>query len=227
METKSDHTPASITNLVDAIRDKSALVKPRPVVDEEKIEEKIVNGRSCVANDRLGIPARFIGKSLSNFQGYEAEVDLARQAISRGKSAFISGPPGVGKTHMAYGLALLYYSKHFAIRSIPVFISSARLLLDLKSSIDEGNERATIRHYGTTPFLVIDDLGAERISDWSRQQMYLILDWRYNDMRQTVITSNLTLEKVAELIDDRLASRLVEMGEIITLKGGDWRVERK
>ena len=83
-----------------------------------------------------------------------------------------------------------------------------------------------LKKYANVGLLVLDDLGAEKTSDWSRQVFYLLLDRRYREMKQTIITTNLSLEQIAETFDDRVASRLCEMGVTIELKGKDKRVEK-
>jgi len=52
----------------------------------------------------MEIPKRYIAKNLGNFRGYEAEVVELKNSISQGKGAFITGPCGHGKTHLAVGL---------------------------------------------------------------------------------------------------------------------------
>ena len=78
-----------------------------------------------------------------------------------------------------------------------------------------------VDHYVCCDLLLIDDLGAQKNSEWSREVLYLLIDRRYRDVRPTIVTSNLTLDQISELIDDRIASRLAEMGPVIRLEAGD------
>jgi DNA replication protein DnaC len=73
--------------------------------------------------------------------------------------------------------------------------------------------------------LVIDDLGAEKSSEWAREILYLIIDKRYSDLLPTIITSNLSPKELAEKLDDRLVSRLMEDAIVIKIDGKDHRVK--
>ncbi len=88
------------------------------------------------------------------------------------------------------------------------------------------SEKDLLDRYAQTPLLVLDDLGAEKISDWSRQTFYLLIDRRYREIKQTIITSNLTHDQLAGQLDDRIASRICEMGVVIDTGKKDWRVTK-
>ena len=88
------------------------------------------------------------------------------------------------------------------------------------------SEKRILDKYSKVPVLVIDDLGAEKISDWSRQVMYLLIDRRYRNCSQTIITSNLTHQGLADQLDARIASRVAEMGAVIDMGSTDHRVKR-
>ena len=74
--------------------------------------------------------------------------------------------------------------------------------------------------------LHIDDLGAEKRSDWVLEQLYAIVDERYGSERSMVVTTNLPETELEEQIGQRTVSRLVEMcGELgpLALQGRDNR----
>jgi DNA replication protein DnaC len=75
-------------------------------------------------------------------------------------------------------------------------------------------------------FLVLDDLGVELTTDWAFQTLYLIVDERYGEERPTVFTSNFSLDKLDQKLNDlRLVSRIVGMcGEhVYEIEGKDRR----
>jgi DNA replication protein DnaC len=71
----------------------------------------------------------------------------------------------------------------------------------------------------------MDDLGVEKTSEWSMQTLYTITDWRYRELRQTLVTSNLTLDEIAGKVGDRIASRIAGMCKVVELKGKDRRIK--
>ena len=71
-----------------------------------------------------------------------------------------------------------------------------------------------------------NDVGAENRTDWALEQLYSIINSRYEDERSIVITTNLQPDELAEQIGARTVSRLVEMcGDPLPLFGEDRRRE--
>lgn len=197
----------------------------------------------------MNVPLRFHDKFVSNYKGNKREVDLAVNAITNRKSVFLYGSCGTGKSHLAVALAMewlragnfiveLAYGYQHVIRGteksidkpylyLPHFLPSVELFLELKATFDSKTETEmdVIDKYSRCPLLIIDDVGAEKVSDWSRQIFYTLIDRRYRDMKQTIITTNKTPDQIAQLIDERITSRIFEMGEVIELKGNDRRIE--
>jgi DNA replication protein DnaC len=74
-----------------------------------------------------------------------------------------------------------------------------------------------------TDLLVLDDLGAERTSEYTVDRIYTIINSRYADDRATVITTNCNLQDLADRVGRATASRLHEMCVDLTFPEGDWR----
>ena len=112
------------------------------------------------------------------------------------------------------------------------FLRAVDLFKEIRNTFNDNNRESESRvldNYSNVPFLVLDDLGTEKITDFVRQCLYDLLDRRYGDMRETIITSNLTLQGFAEEYGshgDRLASRIAGMGEVLALSGKDRRLKR-
>ena len=81
--------------------------------------------------------------------------------------------------------------------------------------------------YMRSPLLILDDLGVEKTTEWALQALYVVVNRRYLDGRQTIITSNLTLDEVREKLGDRIASRIVGMCHPVRLTGRDRRLQKK
>lgn len=183
-------------------------------------------------NKWLGIPQRFHGKSLANLTGVADKIGAGKEALAVGKSIFITGGCGTGKTHLALGLLLWWSGVRWETpafdnrvwRSVAL-TSWIELLLELKRGFGAGRSEAEMLEKYDKEMFVLDDLGAERISEWSRETCYALLDRRYRHVRQTIITSNLDLNGIAKTFDDRIASRIVEMAQVIELEGKDYRLK--
>lgn len=171
------------------------------------------------------------------------------QAIEEGLSVFITGKAGAGKTHLAIGLLRrrfcqrmrvefeeypapdsrdnIQYARFSGWQPKFIFLPAVEFFFELKQSWDKDNsitESELVEKYSEAEFLLLDDLGSEKVSEWSRQMFYLLLDRRHRNQLQTIITSNLSLDEISEKIDDRISSRICEMGIIIELSGEDRRV---
>ena len=71
--------------------------------------------------------------------------------------------------------------------------------------------------------VILDDIGAEKPSEWVEEQLYGIIDLRYRMQRSTFFTTNCTLKQLENQIGSRVVSRIFEMCEGVKVGGEDWR----
>ncbi len=71
--------------------------------------------------------------------------------------------------------------------------------------------------------LLVDDLGAAKTSEWTEELTYRLVNHRYEHLLPTVFTTNLTIRDLRDALGDRIASRLAQMTERVTLTGADRR----
>ena len=217
--------------MIDKVLEGLSPKKESTTISDEMLVEEAKKQHILALYHEMNIPLLYRDKTLKTFKGFEDEVCVAKRDIIRGMSLFLSGDCGTGKTHMAVGLMCHWYGKTFKPSKglfdpgVPKFLPAVEFFLELKKNFDGGSESEILDKYSKPKLLVIDDVGAEKISDWSRQIFYTLIDRRYRDMKQTIITSNLSLSEFAEKFDDRIVSRLCENGRTITLKGKDWRLK--
>ncbi len=165
-----------------------------------------------------GIPSRFLQASIADFPNFEFHYPPISQ--------YIYGTTGVGKTRLlcAIGRLLTTYRK---INPSWKFISSSELLLTIKKTYDKDckeSEYKLIDLYSTVDILLFDDFGTEKITDWSLQIFYLILNRRYEEELTTIISSNYPQCDLADYVGDRITSRIVGMCSPMKLKGKDRRI---
>lgn len=142
--------------------------------------------------------------------------------IAVGPSLFLMGPTGSGKTYESHGALRLIaaYGAYGTIRSI----STADLYAEVRPSA--GGTEAFDR-YATTSLLLLDDLGAAKPSEWTEEITYRLINYRYEAMLPTILTSNLEPRKLTEYLGDRVTSRLTEMCQRVALKTPDRRREQQ
>lgn len=180
------------------------------------------------------VPPIMKPKTLSTLKDLDEEIGLAYMAITSNQSVTLFGAPGRGKTHMAIGLMREWVKLKTYERPMnglqghkAVFLPAPEFFFEIKQTYNSAaskDEEQVMSGYSWVDLLVIDDLGAEKVTDWSRQLLYLLIDRRYRNGKQTIITTNLTPSQLAETIDARIVSRLAEMGVVIELKGSDKRL---
>jgi DNA replication protein DnaC len=198
---------------------------------------------------RLGIPSRYIESSLENFIG-DVDKQVEKWISLKGENLLIQSPKaGNGKTHLAISvmcekmssmrdrgleLSLESYQKssnafkeYEVIKPTGMFVNFADLMLEVKASFDSKdiNEQDVITKYTNYTILVIDDIGTEKSSDYTQAVIYSILNRRYESMKSTIITTNLSSGDITGSYGSRILSRIAS-GEVITLNGEDMRLKR-
>lgn len=142
--------------------------------------------------------------------------------LDAGRGLWFMGPVGTGKTTLAMlvSKAALNAGRSVAIYSLP------RLLNEIRET--HRAERSHLRlldRLTSVDLLHIDDVGAERTNEWVLEELYSIVNARYEDERSIVITTNiLDREALCEQISDRTVSRLTEMCDELPLLGADRRM---
>ena len=168
-------------------------------------------------------------------EAYPVETD--------GKGLLLTGAIGVGKTHLAVGI-LLGLIEEKGVQAL--FYDYRELLKEIQHSYNpqvNSTELDVLKPVFEAEVLVLDELGAQKPTDWVWDTVALILNTRYNDKRTTIITTNYPdappigfgasagnaaqraarEETLGDRIGERMRSRLSEMCVRIDIHGADFR----
>lgn len=168
-------------------------------------------------------------------------VITAAKEIVSGKTypgLYIYGEPGRGKTHLAVAMLRSFMLAGRA----GIYVTTVELMEKFKSLSSEKKNFELMDLIQNSPFLILDDLGTEKPSDWVLERLFLILDHRSKTARSrenpdgviTVITSNYSLEELIPRLalqgepvsGTRIVSRIRGMCLPAKMRGIDWRVAR-
>ena len=139
---------------------------------------------------------------------------------------YLYGNCGTGKTHLATGITRELLLKGRQV----LFTSGSGLCLDIKNAFknnDRITEQEAIQPYLSCEFLVMDDIGGENPTEWDKKTIGYIINERDSQLKSAIITSNFSLDELADHIGQRTASRIAGMSQIIRIQGPDWRLKNR
>lgn len=177
-----------------------------------------------------GLPERQRGARPADLRDELRGIDF-----TSGNGAFLYGLPGRGKSFQAAALLMRAWDVLTARRGHPPGCRWWRtdlMLNHMRSLQGKGEFIAWFDDILTCDVLVLDDFGAERVTEWAREQLLLILSERYDQHRCTILTSNFSLgelaHRISESTDDpsgeRIASRISEVCVRVHIDGDDRRL---
>ena len=200
------------------------------------------------------IPRRYEHCTLGSFEPGNASLSAALEkamafcsgyphlGADEGLGLLFSGDNGVGKTHLAVAVLRELVETKGASGQ---FWDFHELIREIKSSYDpetKTTELMVLEPVVEADVLLLDDLGAWKMTDWMNDTLFYILNSRYMAKRPTIITTNyqdVTREEalaadslrrrefLVERIGQRLRSRLMEMCLVVRVSGSDHRQARQ
>lgn len=198
--------------------------------EERQKAQEALTKRMAISR-KLGdalIPKRFEKRTLAN---YSAENEGQRKALSfcrhyvkvfdeiveSGRCMVLIGRPGTGKTHLGVAIAneLLHKTSRTAVyRTVGSILQAIRATYDRHS---ERSEADILSSLVTPDLLVLDEVGVskEQPSDFELTTLFAIINGRYEQMRPTVVISNLDGEQLPMAMGERCVDRLREGGMIV------------
>ncbi|MGH9487548.1 MAG: ATP-binding protein [Terriglobales bacterium] len=198
------------------------------------------------------IPPRYQHCTLDNFitEGSRELILAHRTAIAYSRDypggvdrdcsgLLFYGGVGSGKTHLAVAIAAKLLERGIACR----FVDHRALLKQIQATFDPTNpstEARVVQPWLEIEVLILDDLGVGRATEWALETLHYILNHRYSHQLATLVTTNLEDSEargrrladaaeaggqfsLAQVVGERLRSRLYEMCVFVALHGADFR----
>ncbi|MTI82217.1 MAG: AAA family ATPase [Firmicutes bacterium] len=122
-----------------------------------------------------------------------------------------TGPVGSGKTYLACAIAneILNGGGQVMFVVVPDLLDKIRSTYDSQRS--ELTEQNIIEAAREVPLLILDDLGVHNYTQWTKNKLYSIINYRLNYQLPTIITTNLSVAELSDHLGERTASRLFQM----------------
>lgn len=195
-------------------------------IEAENIEHvrQIEAGRAKARADALlkkaAIPQRFADRRLSTFvaelPGQKKALAVAHAYVENfdkasGQSLILCGGVGAGKTHISVGIAHELIAKN----CVCVFTSVIGAIRSVKETYSRGsdiNEREALENLIEPDLLILDEVGVQFGSETEKLILFEIINGRYENMKSTIVISNLAMVELEKYLGERVVDRLREGG---------------
>lgn len=182
-----------------------------------------------------GIPKRFLTRTLANYQTPTAAHRRVRdvvgnyahhfiEVLEEGSSLVLCGRPGTGKTHLAAAAANEVIARNHSVVFMTV-VAAVRQVKDTYRRESEITETQAIERFVEPDLLILDEVGVQLGTDTEKRILFEILNGRYENLRPSILLTNLKREELAAYVGDRIMDRLQEGGG--TVLSLDWESYRK
>ena len=182
------------------------------------------------------LPVRFLRSTFDNFDtdGRDETIRGSQRvcrdyADGRSRSRFLVlvGSMGTGKTHLAAAIVNARMND-MTTKAIGKFQSVPEMLQRFRDGYGDGSYRSTFDLLRRAPLLVLDDLGAEyqrvdSVMTWAAEQLYLLINDRYMNEKELVVTTNVASERLEPRILDRLVDTSSGFSTVVSMMGDSYR----
>lgn len=189
--------------------------------------------RLALFAERSGVPRRFQVHALADFIPPTPAAERTLAAIrayaddfpahcDAGRSVVMAGRTGTGKTMLACSVCRHIVMEHgMSCR----YAAAYHIVRDIKDTYGgNGSEREIVRGYVEPALLVVDEVGVQYGTDAEKLLLFEVLNGRYEDMKPTIVISNLEPKGIGDYLGDRVMDRLMDNGGAVLVF--DWQSHR-
>jgi DNA replication protein DnaC len=178
---------------------------------------------------KIGVPPKWLDASFDGCGDLPADLVKCCKGFAGNPTGimFLTGIPGSGKTWLAVAIVRHCLSQGLLSPNDCLYVSERSFLDSVRSAFDEGGEHLRVmpgNHPQRVPFLIFDDLGSTRLTDWGRGEIANLIEDRHARDLPTVITANISPDDLSEVIDGRISSRIAESRQMLVFPNKDLRV---
>lgn len=217
-----DGTPEGAARISEYLAGETALDALQPAefafIREHFAQAAAEQRQKCITYFETKVPRRY-----SSARPDKTATAWARAVVTNAvdtRSLLVVGPTGTGKTHYAYAV-LRAIAETGTVTSWAAY-TAADLYARLRPRTGRDSE-AEFENIADTGVLFVDDLAAAKLTEWTEEVTYRLINHRYEQCKPGIFTSNVPPTELRNALGERIASRLTEMCERIVLKGDDRR----
>jgi DNA replication protein DnaC len=182
-----------------------------------EVQEKLRTTNQCLPN---WVSKRQKGNTFDNFKIVTEEqkniwsrskkyVENFKKVLEIGSCMAFLGSPGTGKTHLATAIGVELWEKNYTVSYKRLY----DLMTEIKSTYNKSEKTTEIEIINNLvqfDLLILDEIGLKTMSETETALAYQILDKRYEEIKPTIIISNLNEKELSDNIGARTVDRLYE-----------------
>lgn len=211
-------------------------------IERRALEAKADIARRVAKEDHVralatvGVPARFVGRTLGNFKAETPEQQKALSVASdfvsnwsdnrrKGSWLVFSGQPGTGKSHLAIAILQALVPAH-----VGRYMTCLELIQTIRSAWrkdSEHSEMEVVAELAAVPLLVLDEIGVQNGTDSEMLHLFDVLDKRYRDLKPTILLTNQNKEGFRQFVGERVYDRMTECAKWVPFVWGSYRPQAR
>lgn len=238
-QTFAQNQPSMLARIMAGVAERAPDTAATPIADEPSPDEpghpeyhRRQRAAFALNRWRTAVPHRYREATASHPEVL-AWATRATTDIRDAGFLVLTGTIGCGKTHQAYG-ALRRVAEAGPQRFEMIATTAPDMYGHLRPGASASGTEHELKRLCRVPFLLLDDLGTEKLSEWTEEVTYRLINERYNQCLPLLVTTNFPIRTapaagrpaapdLVSHLGDRLASRLAQTATVVHLHGLDLR----